>query len=120
MAKINEYYRKRNLLDQLSEELKQLENDQALQSDLEFEKKVKELMDEYGKSAVDVHQILVAIDPSISVANTQTSKTRKPKAAVTYTNPHTGESVTAKGANHKILKEWRKEYGHETVKSWAS
>ena len=111
MAKINEYYRKRNLLDQLSEELKQLENDQALQSDLEFEKKVKELMDEYGKSAVD---------PSISVANTQTSKTRKPKAAVTYTNPHTGESVTAKGANHKILKEWRKEYGHETVKSWAS
>jgi Bacterial xenogeneic silencer MvaT, C-terminal domain len=122
VAKINDYYQKRQLMDQLAQELQQLENDQALQSELEFEKKVKELMDEYDKSPRDVLQILVAIDPSVAAkAGTSTNAGSRPKRPlITYKNPHTGEVVETRGGNHKTLKEWRKEYGAEAVKSWAS
>jgi hypothetical protein len=122
VAKINDYYQKRQLMDQLAQELQQLENDQALQGELEFEKKVKELMDEYDKSPRDVLQILVAIDPSVAAkAGTSTNSGSRPKRPlITYKNPHTGEVVETRGGNHKTLKEWRKEYGAEAVKSWAS
>ena len=36
MAKINDYYQKKQLMEKLSEELAKLEQDQALKSELEF------------------------------------------------------------------------------------
>lgn len=35
-----------------------------------------------------------------------------------YTNPHTGEVVRTRGSNHRILNEWRREYGPEVVDEW--
>jgi len=40
MAKINDYYQKKQLMEKLSEELAKLEQDQALKSELEFENKL--------------------------------------------------------------------------------
>jgi hypothetical protein len=37
-----------------------------------------------------------------------------------YKNPHTGEVVETKGGNHKTLKEWKAEYGSDTVESWLA
>lgn len=119
MAKINDYYHKRQLLDQLAEELKQLENDQSLQSDLEFEQDVKSLMDQYNKTPKDVLQILAAIDPAVSTDG-KAGGSRAKRPLVTYKNPHTGEVVQTRGGNHKTLKEWRNEHGKEAVQSWAS
>lgn len=119
MAKINDYYQKRQMMDQLAAELEQLENDQALQSDLEFEKQVKDLMAEHSKSPRDVLPILSAIDPSVSTGG-KSGGSRAKRPLVTYKNPHTGEVVETRGGNHKTLKEWREEYGKETVRSWAS
>ena len=61
MAKINDYYQKKQLMEKLSEELAKLEQDQALKSELEFENKVRDLMKKYDKSPKDVLQILGAI-----------------------------------------------------------
>lgn len=35
-----------------------------------------------------------------------------------YLNPHTGEILETRGANHRQLKLWKAEYGSETVESW--
>ena len=118
MANINDYYQKKQLLEKLSEELNKMEQDQALKSDLEFENKVKGLMDEYKKSPKDVLQILGAIDPSVAGAKADTSGTRAKRPLKTYKNPHTGEVVKTRGGNHKTLNEWRQKYGKEAVQSW--
>ena len=68
MAKINDYYEKKQLMEKLAAELEKLEEDQALKGELEFENKVRDLMKEYNKSPKDVLQILAAIDPSIGGA----------------------------------------------------
>ncbi|NMT65240.1 histone-like nucleoid-structuring protein, MvaT/MvaU family [Marinobacter orientalis] len=119
MAKINDYYQKKQLVEKLSEELAQLEQDQALKGELEFENKVRELMKQYDKSPKDVLQILGAIDPSVAGGKSDTASGSRPKRPMkTYKNPHTGEVVQTRGGNHKVLNEWRKKYGKETVQSW--
>ncbi|WP_138435089.1 histone-like nucleoid-structuring protein, MvaT/MvaU family [Marinobacter shengliensis] len=119
MAKINDYYQKKQLMEKLAAELEKLEKDQALKSELEFEDKVRGLMKEYDKSPKDVLQILAAIDPSIAgVKADGASGTRAKRPMKTYTNPHTGEVVKTRGGNHKTLNEWREKYGKDAVQSW--
>ena len=117
MANINDYYQKKQLLEKLSEELNKMEQDQALKSDLEFENKVKGLMDEYNKTPKDVLQILGAIDPSVAGSKAEAG-TRAKRPLKTYKNPHTGEVVKTRGGNHKTLNDWRQKYGKEAVQGW--
>ena len=56
MAKINDYYQKKQLMEKLAAELEQLEKDQALKGELEFENKVRALMKEYDKSPKEWRQ----------------------------------------------------------------
>jgi hypothetical protein len=120
MAKINDYYQKKQLMEKLAAELEKLEEDQALKSELAFENKVRELMGEYNKSPKDVLQILAAIEPSIALASTGTTGggNRAKRPEKTYHNPHTGEVVKTRGGNHKTLNEWREKHGKEAVQSW--
>ncbi len=119
MAKINDYYQKKQLMEKLSEELAQLEQDQSLKSELEFENKVRDLMKEHKKEPKDVLQILSAIDPTISGGKAAAAGgTRAKRPMKTYKNPHTGEVVQTRGGNHKTLNEWRKKHGKEAVQSW--
>ncbi|MBW7470437.1 histone-like nucleoid-structuring protein, MvaT/MvaU family [Marinobacter sp. F4218] len=121
MAKINDYYQKKQLMEKLAAELEKLEEDQALKGELEFENKVRGLMKEYDKSPKDVLQILSAIDPSVGGAKAKaesTGGTRAKRPMKTYKNPHTGEIVKTRGGNHKTLNEWREKYGKEAVQSW--
>ena len=120
MAKINDYYQKKQLMEQLAEELEQLEQDQSLKSELNFENEVRDLMKEHDKSPKDVLRILQAIDPSIAGAKADTATgTRAKRPLKTYKNPHTGEVVKTRGGNHKTLNEWRQKYGKDAVQSWA-
>ena len=119
MAKINDYYQKKQLMEKLSEELQQLEQDQALKRELEFEDKIRALMKEYDKSPKQFLQVLGAIDPSIAGAKAEASAGGRAKRPLkTYKNPHTGEVVKTRGGNHKTLNEWRDKYGKEAVQSW--
>lgn len=118
MAKINDYYQKKQLMEKLAAELEKLEEDQALKSELEFENKVRALMQEYGKSPKDVFQILAAIDPSLTGTKVDAPVTRAKRPMKTYKNPHTGELVKTRGGNHKTLNDWREKHGKEAVQSW--
>ena len=119
MAKINDYYQKKQLMEKLAEEINQLEQDQALKRELAFENSIRELMKEYDKSPKNVLQILAAIDPSIAGAKMESAAgTRAKRPMKTYKNPHTGEVVKTRGGNHKVLNEWREKHGKDAVQSW--
>ncbi len=112
MAKINDYYQKKQLMEKLASELEQLEKDQALKGELEFENKVRALMKGYDKSPKDVLQILSAIDPSVAGGKTDSNAGSRPKRPMkTYKIPHTGAVVKTRGGNHKTLNEWRLKHG---------
>ncbi|KMQ75017.1 histone-like nucleoid-structuring protein, MvaT/MvaU family [Marinobacter subterrani] len=119
MAKINDYYQKKQLMEKLAVELEQLEKDQSLKKELDFENKVRDLMKTYDKSPKDVLQILSAIDPSVAGGKADSTAGTRPKRPLkTYKNPHTGEVVKTRGGNHKTLNEWREKHGKEAVQSW--
>ena len=75
-------------------ELETLKNDDALKREMEFETKLRDLLGEHGYS---LRNIIAILDP-----------------------PHSGEVVENKGGNHKVLKEWRAEYGFDKVEAWLA
>jgi hypothetical protein len=120
MAKINDYYQKKQLIEKLVDELSKLEEDQSLKDELAFEAKVKSLMSDHSKDPRDVLQILSVIDPSLSIsAQPGIAQTRTKRPIKVYTNPHTNEVVETRGGNHKTLNEWRKQWGKNEVQSWS-
>lgn len=81
--------------------------------------KVRELAKEHG---IQVHEIAYALAPELNpeevfVAASTPSKPREQKI---YVNPHSGETIRTKGGNHKILKEWKTEYGPSVVEGWRT
>ncbi|MDX5297849.1 MAG: DNA binding protein [Gammaproteobacteria bacterium] len=120
MTKINEYYKKKQLMAQLQKDLVQMEQDQALKRDLDFQTRLDELMKEYGKSARDALQVLSVIDPSVGAAKSAEASTtgRAKRQMKQWKNPHTGETVETRGGNHKTLNEWRDQYGKDVVRGW--
>lgn len=117
MSKISEFLKKQQLLAQLQQELEQLESDPELQAEREFKGSLESLMDQYGKSAEDILEVLKSLDPSIDASSSKAGGKGK-RAMIVYKNPHTGEVVRTRGGNHKTLKAWRDEYGAEAVRSW--
>lgn len=119
MSRLAEFRKLEQQLAQQLAELESLKNDDGLKKEIEFETKLRGLLGEYGFSLRNVIDLL---DPAVSrrSAPTVEKATRKPRQLKIYKNPHTGERVETKGGNHKTLKEWKSEYGAETVESWAS
>ncbi|MDP5168568.1 histone-like nucleoid-structuring protein, MvaT/MvaU family [Pseudomonas syringae] len=121
MSKLAEFRKlEKDLADQLAA-LDALKGDAELQREIEFEHKLRELLGEYGFSLRNVIDLL---DPAgatrvTSVANATGPKpTRRARQVKIYKNPHTGEMIETKGGNHKRLKEWKTEFGYETVEAW--
>lgn len=103
-------------------ELETLKNDDGLKREIEFEQKLRELLAEYGYS---LRNVIALLDPQASTrrapaAAESKAGTRKPRSVKVYKNPHSGEVVETKGGNHKILKEWKSEYGADEVESWLA
>ncbi|MDC3735256.1 histone-like nucleoid-structuring protein, MvaT/MvaU family [Pseudomonas alliivorans] len=122
MSRLAEF---RQLEKHLAEQLAALEamkGDEGLQREVEFETRLRELLAEYGYS---LRNVIALLDPQASnrrAAATPESKagTRKPRSIKIYKNPHSGEVVETKGGNHKVLKEWKAEYGADEVESWLA
>ncbi len=118
MSILNTYMQKEQQLKQLQEELDNLKNDERLKTELDFKNHLETLMREFDKSASDVIKLL---DPTPtankSSSSTKTTGRAKRKLKV-YKNPNTGEIVETRGGNQKTLKQWKEEYGTETVESW--
>ncbi|MDH4573091.1 histone-like nucleoid-structuring protein, MvaT/MvaU family [Salinicola acroporae] len=120
MSLLSDYVKKEQLLKQLEEELKRMEGDQRLKSELEFKEKLEALMAEYGKTTRDVIELLSPAEGSQASATPASSAggRRKRKLKI-YKNPKTGEVVETRGGNHKTLKAWKDEHGGDTVESWV-
>lgn len=120
MSRLAEY---RQLEQQLAAQLAELEamkNDGGLKKEMEFESKLRALLAEYGYS---LHNIINLLDPQAgrrAPAAVAQKGTRKARDVKIYKNPNSGEVVETKGGNHKILKEWKNEFGADVVESWRS
>ena len=121
MSRLAEF---RQLEKHLAEQLAALEamkGDEGLQKEVEFETKLRALLGEYGYS---LRNVIAILDPQASrrapAAAKSKAGTRKPRQVKTYKSPHSGEIVETKGGNHRTLKEWKAEYGSDTVESWLA
>lgn len=114
---LNDYIKKEQMLKKLQEELQQLESNSELKKELEFKEKLHALMAEHGKVGRDVCEILDPSYQSKSVKGVNTGS-RKKRALKVYKNPHTGQVVETRGGNHKVIQEWKSEFGNEEVANW--
>lgn len=118
MSKLAEYRQlEKHLVEQL-QALEALKGDSGLKKEIEFETKLRGLLDQYGFSLKHIINLLGPQSGKRGQASTATPGTRKPRELKTYKNPHTGEVVETKGGNHKTLKEWKTKYGSDEVESW--
>jgi len=119
MSLVNEYRATEEAIKELQGRLKNLENNDQLKKEFEFSEKLRELMGQYGKSLRDIIALLdpeSARKPRLAAPSAGGKRNRKVKR---YTNPHSNEVIETKGGNHKTLKEWKAQWGADTVESWA-
>lgn len=121
MSLIQEYRQTEAAIEELKQRLEQLNSDERLQKELDFEKKLRALLGEYSKSLRDVIAIL---DPDRSANSGRKNSSpavpqqRRARTLKRYKHPETGEVIETKGGNHKLLKAWKSEHGADTVESW--
>ncbi len=119
MSKLAEFRRaERELQEQLAL-LEKLQADTGLQSEMEFEDKLKALMSEYG---IDLAKVVAILNPQpaeLEPATPAAVKQRRPRQVKVYIQPVTGKRIETKGANHAQLKSWKAEFGAEVVEGWV-
>lgn len=121
MSRLAEF---RQLEQQLAAQLAELEalkGSSELQKEIEFEAKLRSLLGEYGFSLRDVINTLDPQGNRRSTAPAAVDKApRRARQVKQYKNPHNGEIIETKGGNHKLLKEWKAQYGADVVESWLA
>lgn len=122
MSRLAEFRKLEQQLAAQLAELEALKNDSSLKQEMEFETRLRSLLAEYNYSLRDVISLL---DPRGTHARkgapvVAAKATRRARIIKVYNNPHTGERVETKGGNHKVLKEWKAEYGSNEVESWLA
>ncbi|MBF8674050.1 DNA binding protein [Pseudomonas fulva] len=119
MSRLAEFRRLEQQLALQLAELEAMKGNSAIKAEMEFEEKLRALMNEYGHSLRDVISIL---DPQAVTRRqaplVQEKSARKPRELKIYKNPYNGEIVQTKGGNHAILKGWKAEHGAEAVEAW--
>jgi len=121
MSRLAEFRKLEQTLAAQLAELEAMKGSSELQAEIEFETKLRDLLNKYGYGLRDIINIL---DPQASrrtaapvAAEKAPRRTRQVKQ---YKNPHNGEIIETKGGNHKLLKEWKAEYGAEEVEGWVA
>lgn len=118
MILFQQYVEAKKAQKEAEELVAKLESNSELMRALEFKDRLMSLMNEYGQTSTDVANILGIGAPRMSgiVYHTKAKVTREVKV---YINPNSGERVETKGGNHKILNEWKRQFGKECVESWV-
>jgi len=116
VSRLAEFRAAEKALQEQMAQLEALKKDAGLKREIEFERKLVELMNSYGKNLRDIISIL---DPkAVAKGVVSAPKTRRARVVKVYENPHTGELIETKGGNHRGLKAWKEQYGAKTVDSW--
>lgn len=123
MSLINQYRETQAAIAKLQSRLENLKNDSRLQKELEFETRLRELLDEYEKSLPDILALLDNEGKSArntSRAVREEAPVKRTRRLKVYRNPHNGDTIQTKGGNHKQLKEWKAQWGSEEVERWCT
>jgi hypothetical protein len=123
--KLKELRAKEAQMARLREEVKALENDKELKSDLKLRDEIEALLKKHGRPASHL-AVLFDLRAGQARGRKPTTKAAAPvrkrrrRKLKIYRNPHTGETVETRGANHKVLKAWKAEHGSAVVEGWAT
>ncbi|MBV4465923.1 DNA binding protein [Pseudomonas sp. SWRI79] len=120
MSRLAEF---RKLEQQLAEQLAELESmksDSGLKNEMEFERKLRALLGEYGFSLKNIIGILDPAAGRRTSTPTPVKAAHKAREVKIYKNPNSGEVIETKGGNHRQLKEWKTEFGADVVDSWRT
>ncbi|RJX82580.1 histone-like nucleoid-structuring protein, MvaT/MvaU family [Pseudomonas sp. LS-2] len=121
MSRLAEYRKLEQQIAQHAAQLESFKHDPALQREIEFETRLKALLEGYGKRLSDVISLLEPNKASVKgKASEPVRGSRRPRQVKTYRNPLTGEIVESKGGNNKLLGAWKAQFGHEEVESWVT
>lgn len=120
MSMLQQYRQIEDTIRDLTEKLKSLSNDDKLKKEIEFEKKLTALMEQYGKNPRDVIAILDPDNKLTAPVRSAAAPVKRARRVKQYKNPNNGDVIETKGGNHKTLKAWKEKYGAETVESWAT
>src|SRR5690554_7596924 len=88
MSLISEFRATEEAIKELQERLKALQQDEKLQKEIEFEKKLRDLMGQYGKSLLDIIAIL---DPASAQQRTSRGAGRSAPVVKRRSEEHTSE-----------------------------
>lgn len=121
MSRLAEFRKLEQTLAAQLAELEAMKGNSELQKEIEFETKLRDLLAKYDYSLRDIINIL---DPQSNRRTaTPAASEKAPRRArqiKQYKNPHNGEIIETKGGNHKLLKEWKAQYGADEVEGWLS
>lgn len=121
MSRLAEFRKLEQALAAQLAELEELKGSSELQKEIEFETKLRDLLAHYGFSLRDIINILDPQAGRRAAAPLAAEKgLRRARQVKQYKNPHNGEIIETKGGNHKLLKEWKAEYGSDEVESWVA
>jgi len=118
MSKLAEYRQLEKYLAEQLQALETLKGDDGLKKEIEFESKLRKLLDQYG---FNLTHIISLLDPQATArrqSSVPAASTRKPRELKVYRNPNSGEVIETKGGNHKTLKEWKAKHGADVVARW--
>lgn len=102
-------------------ELEAMKGSSELQREIEFETKLRDLLAKYGFSLRDIINLLDPQSGRRAAAPAAVEKApRRARQVKQYKNPHNGEIIETKGGNHKLLKEWKAQYGADEVEGWVA
>lgn len=118
MSILASYREKEELMRKLQEELRKMEENQQLKKELNFKEEVEALLDKHQRSVADLAEIF-GLNQVATVTKTSGRGNRRSRKLKVYVNPHSGERVETRGGNQTQLKEWKKQYGSDTVESWV-
>ena len=119
MSMLQKYRQIEDTIRDLTAKLDSLSKDDQLKKEIEFEKKLTALMEQHGKSTRDVIAILDPESKQTAPAKAS-APVKRARRVKRYKNPHNGNVIETKGGNHKELKEWKAQYGADTVEGWAT
>lgn len=123
MSIVNEFRATQAAIKELEERLAALKQSDALQKELEFEGKLRELLAQYGKALPDVIALLDSdgrVSRTRPAAKEVAAPAKRTRRVKRYSNPHTGEVIETKGGNHNTLKEWKAKWGGDEVEGWST
>lgn len=121
---LNEYQKKRALLEQLQSELQAIEEDPKFSEQLRFVEEINAVLTKYNKPADALAALLPPstrekLSSASSAPSGRTRRARKPSRTRIFEHPETGERVEAKSMNHKTIRRWVQEHGKDTVEGWV-